>query len=163
MEIVGIPILPENDNQTRTGMKNPQDVLLDYLQAKGLKMTPQRRVILDIFLETKGHLTAEEIYDRVKNEEPGIGQATVYRTMKLLAEAGLAKEVDFSEGVTRYEPDYGHEHHDHLICENCRKTIEICDDDIERLQVEVAGRHGFKLTGHKMYLFGVCQDCRKKS
>jgi Fur family ferric uptake transcriptional regulator len=79
-----------------------------------------------------------------------------------LAEAGLAKAVNFGDGVTRYEFCYGLPHHDHLICERCRRNIEVVDDDIERLQEELAKKHGFTLTRHKMYLYGVCPECRDK-
>ena len=143
-------------------MKSPQDVFADSLAREGLKMTPQRRAILDVFLEQKGHLTSEELYTRLKERDPSIGQATVYRTLKLLSESGLAKEVDFGDGAARYELMYGEDHHDHILCEACGMTLEVVDPDIERLQEQLAERHGFVLTGHKMYLFGVCADCRAK-
>lgn len=126
-------------------------------------MTPQRRIILDSFLESKGHLSSEELYEKVKEDNPNIGQATVYRTIKLLADSGIAVTVDFSDGVARYELDYGKAHHDHIICEICKKNIEIVDEEIERRQEELAAQHGFVLSHHSMYLYGICEDCRKKS
>ncbi len=143
-------------------MKQPQEAFADYLARKSLKMTPQRRLILEVFLREEGHLACEDLYNRVKLEDKSIGQATVYRTLKLLSESGLAKEVDFGDGVTRYEQKYGSRHHDHLICEVCGRNEEVVDEDIETLQEELARRHGFKLTGHKMYLYGICANCRKK-
>lgn len=144
-------------------MKSPQVVFTEYLADQNLKMTPQRRLILNVFLESGDHLSSEELYTRVKEADPSIGQATVYRTLKLLADSGIAEAVDFADGVTRYEPHYGQEHHDHLICEVCKKNLEIVDDVIERRQEELARDHGFTLTRHKMYLYGVCADCRAKS
>lgn len=134
----------------------------DYLAAQKLKITPQRMIILQVFLENEGHMSSEELYDEVRRVDDSIGQATVYRTLKLLADSGLAKQVDFKEGVARYEQNLGVAHHDHLICERCKKTIEIVDERIERLQEELAVRSGFVLTGHRMDLFGLCAECRRR-
>jgi Fur family ferric uptake transcriptional regulator len=119
-------------------------------------------MILNTFMKKEGHITSEELYDIVKKKDGAIGQATVYRTLKLLSESGIAREVDFGDGVVRYEHKYGHEHHDHLICNSCGKNIEVLEQRIEEMQGKMAKRHGFKLTGHKMYLYGICRDCRKK-
>ena len=143
-------------------MKDPYVIFADFIARKKLKMTPQRREILDVFLAEEGHVTSEELYQKVKRDSPSIGQATVYRTLKLLADSGLAKAVEFGDGAVRYEILYGQSHHDHLICEECGVNVEVVDPAIERLQVEVASRHGFKLTAHKLYLYGICSDCRKK-
>lgn len=133
----------------------------EYLTCKRLKMTPQRMRILDAFLLSEGHLTSEELYGRVKKADPTVGQATVYRTLKLLADSGIAQEVDFSDGVARYEHGFHQEHHDHLICTRCRATVEVSDEEIERLQESLAAKHGFRLTGHSMCLYGLCSKCRK--
>jgi len=142
-------------------MKNPQDVFSEYLTDKNLKMTPQRRLILDTFLKQDAHLSSEELYAKVKKRDKSVGQATVYRTLKLLSESGLIEQLDFADGVTRYEMSYGMNHHDHLICEECGKNIEILDETIEQRQEELAKEHGFKLLRHKMYLYGICSDCQK--
>lgn len=144
-------------------MKSAQDIFTEYLSKQRLKMTPQRRTILDVFLKEESHISSEELYTLIRNEDSSIGQATVYRTLKLLAESGIAKSVDFNDGVIRYEHKYGHEHHDHLVCEHCGKTIEAVDHEIEHLQEELAKKHGFVLTHHEMYLFGVCKECQEKS
>jgi Fur family ferric uptake transcriptional regulator len=135
-------------------MKTPQEVFAEYLADENLKMTPQRRIILDTLLKKNDHLSSEELY--------AIGQATVYRTLKLLSDSGLIEPLDFADGVTRYEPCYGKDHHDHLICEQCGKNIEIVDEVIERRQEQLAKEHGFTLLRHKMYLYGLCPECRKK-
>ncbi|HAS90411.1 MAG TPA: transcriptional repressor [Desulfovibrio sp.] len=144
-------------------MKSALDIFTEYLTRQRLKMTPQRRTILQVFLAEEGHISSEELYNLVRTEDSSIGQATVYRTLKLLAESGIAKSVDFNDGVIRYEHKYGHEHHDHLVCERCGKTIEDVDNEIEHLQEELAKKYGFDLTHHEMYLFGVCKECQGKS
>ena len=142
-------------------MKTPQEVFAEYLGQKNLKMTPQRRLILDTLLKQNDHLSSEELYSRVKKRDKSIGQATVYRTLKLLNDSGLIEPLDFADGVTRYESSYGTDHHDHLICEQCGKNIEILDETIEMRQEELAKEHGFTLKKHKMYLYGICPDCQK--
>ena len=143
-------------------MPKPQRKFLDYLTRENLRMTPQRSVIMQAFLASKGHLSSEELYEVVKRKDPSIGQATVYRTLKLLADSGLAEAVDFADGVVRYEPSSHGEHHDHLICTRCQQFIEIVDPVIERRQEELAQTHGFILESHRMNLYGLCPDCQKK-
>jgi len=144
-------------------MKDPNVIFAEFITRKKLKMTPQRLRILEVFLAGKGHVTSEELHQKVKCTSPNIGQATVYRTLRLLADAGLAKAVEFGDGVVRYEILYGQSHHDHLICQECGANVEVVNPAIERLQEEVAARHGFALTGHKMYLYGICPECQKKN
>lgn len=143
-------------------MKNPLVVFQEYITRKKLKATPQRFLIVDVFLQSRGHLTTEELYERVKAVDGSVGQATVYRTMKLLCDSKLAKEVHFGDGVARYEHNYGEKHHDHLICERCGENLEVLDEDIERLQDELATRYGYKLTTHRMYLYGICPTCQRR-
>jgi len=143
-------------------MQDPHVQFSEYAARERLKMTPQRRHILDVFLEQSGHVTSEELYELVKKTYKTIGQATVYRTLKLLSGSGIAKEVDFGDGVTRYERQEGDDHHDHLICEGCGANVEVLDEDIEKLQEQVAARHGYRLTRHKMYLYGICPKCQGK-
>jgi Fur family ferric uptake transcriptional regulator len=133
-----------------------------FLEEKGLRMTPQRSLIVDVFLRTERHMSSEDLYTLVKRKDRSIGQATVYRTLKLLSESGIAREVDFGEGMTRYEHEYGHEHHDHLICERCRRSIEVVDPRIEELQEKLARDHGFVMTRHKLDMFGICSKCMAK-
>jgi len=142
-------------------MKSARQVFMEYLDDNGMSMTHQRRVIVETFLESEGHFTAEQLYARVGKLVPDIGQATVYRTLKLLVESGLADAFDLGEGVTLYEHHYGHAHHDHLVCVECGRKVEIVDDTIERRQAAVAQEHGFTLTRHRMVLYGVCPGCSR--
>ncbi|QJB56943.1 transcriptional repressor [Pseudodesulfovibrio sp. zrk46] len=139
--------------------KSAQSVFIEYMRDNGFAMTPQRKVIVETFLETEGHFTAESLCELVKNKVPDVGQATIYRTLKLLVESGLADTIDGLDGTALYEHDYGHSHHDHLICVRCNKKIEVFDEAIEKRQEEVAEEYDFKLTRHRMYLYGVCSDC----
>lgn len=130
-----------------------------YLHSLNLRMTPQRQCIMEVFLHGEGHRTIESVLAAVHKTDASIGQATVYRTMKILCEAQIAREVQFGDGVARYE--YLHEqHHDHLICERCGLTMETVDFDIERLQEELARKHGFIPTTHRLTLYGICSKCQ---
>ena len=136
-------------------------LLARYMSENGLKSTRQRSLIIDIFFGMSGHLSVEEVWSRVRQDDARVSVATVYRTMKLLAESGLAHARNFGDGQTRYEPAVGREHHDHLICTRCGTIIEFENDQIERMQDAVAKRHGFKVTSHKMELYGLCKSCQK--
>jgi Fur family ferric uptake transcriptional regulator len=130
-----------------------------YLEEHNLKQTKQRDAILDVFLGATGHVTSEEIFSRVRAEHPNIGYTTVYRTLKLLCDAGLASERHFDDGITRYE--IAHEHHDHLVCVRCGKIIEFECAMIEATQAEVADRYGFRVLRHRHELYGHCSSCRE--
>ena len=136
-----------------------QSALSRYLERHGLKHTKQREAILAVFLDASAHITSEEIFEKVRKGHPDIGFTTVYRTMKLLCEAGLADERHFDDGITRYE--IPHEHHDHLICTRCGKIIEFECRMIESAQDEIAERYGFDLLRHRHELYGHCSDCQK--
>jgi len=136
-------------------------IFVDYLAQNGLSMTPQRKVIVETFLETEGHFSAEDPLILVQKIVPEVGQATVYRTLKLLVDSGLAESLDFGCGVALYEHSYGHQHHDHLVCTKCQKKVEVVDEDIERRQEILARKNGYVLTHHRMLLFGLCPECQE--
>ena len=131
--------------------------LAAYLEKNHLKQTKQRELILQTFLAAKRHVTSEDLYQAVRAEHPNIGYTTVYRTMKLLVEAGLATERHFDDGITRYEIE--HEHHDHLVCIKCGKIQEFECEMIERTQQEIADRYGFEILRHRHELYGHCSSC----
>ena len=135
----------------------------EHLRSNGLKATRQREVILEEFIRLGKHVGVEELLAAVRKGTPGVGSATIYRTMKLFVEAGIAEERRFTSGMTLYEPksDAGH-HHDHLICTVCGRIIEFENEEIERLQDEVASAAGFRLTNHKMELYGVCAQMERE-
>ena len=142
-------------------MTEEQEVFLKHIQKQGLKRTAQRDLILDVFLRTEGHVSGEDLYRLVRAEDPTVGQTTVYRTLRLLTDAGLAREVRFGDGRAHYEHNYKHEHHDHMICMQCGKSIEFYIPEIETLQDEASEQLGFKVLDHKLQIYGLCGDCRK--
>ena len=142
--------------------RDPQDIFRAFLANKGLKSSRQRDLIVETFLGSQGHLRVEELMARVRELDAGVSQATVYRTVKLMVECGLAEARNFQDGQTRYEPgDIGGAHHDHLICTSCDTIVEFVDDRIEALQDHVAAEHGFVVTHHRMELYGLCGPCRQ--
>jgi Fur family transcriptional regulator, ferric uptake regulator len=139
-----------------------KEVFLQHIQKAGLRRTGQRDLIMEIFLRTEEHLTSEDLYWLVQKEDPSVGHTTVYRTLKLLTEAGLAREVRFGDNKTYYEHHYNHQHHDHMICTECGMVIEFYSRDIEDLQDQMADKFGFRPTHHSLRLWGICEDCQKK-
>ena len=131
-----------------------------FISTKGLKSTRQRDIILDAFLASSRHISIEELYLKLRAQHPGIGYATVYRTLKLFAESGIAREIQFGDGQTRYEHATEGEHHDHLVCTGCGTILEFENETIEQLQQEVAQNHGFRIINHKLELYGLCAKCQ---
>ncbi|MGD9807590.1 MAG: Fur family transcriptional regulator [Deferribacterales bacterium] len=143
-------------------MKDIQKIFTEYLGKQKLRMTSQRELILKTLCKQKKHVTAEQLYEILKKTDKTIGHATVYRTLKLLTEAGIARELNFGEGSIRYEYDTGEEHHDHLVCVKCGENVEFFSEDIEKLQQYIADKYGYKLVDHSMNLYGTCPKCQGK-
>ncbi|PLX78957.1 MAG: transcriptional repressor [Desulfuromonas sp.] len=140
-------------------MQETKQVFREFLLTKGLKSTRQREIILDAFLRSKTHPSIEDLYLKLRKKHPNIGYATVYRTLKLFAECGIAAERNFGDGQRRYESTNSVEHHDHLICTGCGRIIEFENLGIERLQEDVAREHGFRIENHRLEIFGTCPEC----
>lgn len=140
-------------------MAKTKEVFRDYLTKQGLKSTRQREIILNEFLRCTTHPSTEELYLKIRKKHPNIGYATVYRTLKLFSECGIAEERHFGDGQTRYESTTCEEHHDHLICKECGAILEFEDPRIEELQEEVARQHGFTIVSHRLEIYGRCAQC----
>jgi len=126
-----------------------------YIQDKRLNITAQREAIVEMFLRTRDHVSIDELLVKVRKRQPRVGYATVYRTLKLLVESGLAVERQFGDGQARYE--VVGDHHDHLICVKCGLILEFEDEEIERLQERIASRlGGFHVLRHRHELYGLC-------
>lgn len=138
-------------------MKANMDKLEKLCAEKGLRMTEQRRTIARVLSVAEDHPDAEELYRRANELDKSISLATVYRTVKLFEEAGIVESHDFGDGRARYE-EVTDEHHDHLIDVNTGKVIEFHDEEIERLQEEIAARLGYRLVDHRMELYAVRLD-----
>jgi Fur family ferric uptake transcriptional regulator len=130
-----------------------------YLADNGLNTTQQRELIVDFFLKSRDHISIDELLSRVRKRNRKVGYATVYRTLKLLVDSGLALQRQFGDGQARFE--ISGEHHDHLICSQCGLILEFEDDEIERLQDRIAERLGnFKVVRHRHELYALCPKAR---
>ena len=132
------------------------------LKKRGLKATRQRDEIVRVFMESGSHLSAEELYQQVRQRNPRIGCATVYRTLRLMAESGWASACQFGDRTARFEHRPEGQHHDHLICLVCGKIVEFESEPIEELQSRIARQRGFRIFDHKLELYGHCSACAAK-
>ncbi len=123
-------------------------------EAKGLRLTGQRRTIAQVLEEALDHPDVEQLHARATARDPGISIATVYRTVKLFEEAGILDRLEFGDGRARYE-DAEREHHDHLIDLTTGAVVEFVEPEIEALQERIAARLGYRLKGHRLELYGV--------
>ncbi|MDW3184328.1 Fur family transcriptional regulator [Roseobacter sp.] len=130
------------------------NTIINRCEAKGLRMTGQRRVIAKVLEDSDDHPDVEELYARASGIDAGISIATVYRTVKLFEEAGILDKLEFGDGRARYE-DAERDHHDHLIDMNSGEVIEFVDAEIEALQERIARKLGYELRGHRLELYGV--------
>lgn len=130
------------------------DTIINRCEAKGLRMTGQRRIIAQVLEDSRDHPDVELLYSRASALDSGISIATVYRTVKLFEEAGILDRLEFGDGRARYE-DAERDHHDHLIDMNSGEVIEFVDPEIEALQEKIAAKLGYKLRGHRLELYGV--------
>lgn len=146
-------------------MKSKMNTVKEQLHKSGYKLTPQREVTLSVLLEnTSKHLSAEDIFQRVKEQYPEIGLATVYRTLELLNDLKIIDKANFGDGVSRYDfKQSGAKHYNHhLICVNCGKVIEIEDDLLYDVEKIVEHDYKFKVLNHRLTFHGVCRECQLK-
>lgn len=142
-------------------MGKEEEVLKKHISRHNLKVTKERSAVLRVFLDSERHITAEALYRKMKDEGATIGLATIYRTLNLFCESGLAEQRQFGDGQARYELIYNVNHHDHLICQECKRIIEFENEEIEALQKKVAKKNDFKIFSHKLELYGLCSSCSK--
>jgi Fur family ferric uptake transcriptional regulator len=152
-----------HDRTDHASLEHFRSLLQQYMAKKGLRSTDQRRLIVERFFTAPNHVSIEELLAEVRREDPRVGYATVYRTLKLLAECGVAFERRFGDGLTRYELADDTNHHDHLICVECGKITEFEEPRIEELQEQIALTYGYELRSHKHEMYGVCAECQKKT
>jgi Fur family ferric uptake transcriptional regulator len=142
--------------------REERQVLSEYLAKHGLKRSAQREVILDAFLKAGSHVSVEDLLKIVRRRDPEVGRTTIYRTLKLFQDAGLASELLLG-GEARFEPLWKRDHHDHFVCVACGRIIEFQSPEIERLQEEIATSLGFVIEGHRHNIFGRCSSCLQKA
>src|SRR5215468_5168690 len=143
---------------------------LDFLARKNLRITAQREVIIDTAFSTDQHFTAEQLLEWSRRKDKSVSRATVYRTLPLLTESGLVREMDFGKDYKFYDPNYAeHPHHNHIICVDCEKIVEFESDKIEKIESEISHRLGFAVKTHRLQITASCEDlknlgaCTKKS
>jgi Fur family ferric uptake transcriptional regulator len=153
----------EDHRHDSPNLEHFREILHEHMVKKGLRSTDQRKLIVETFFRAPNHVSIEELLATVRREDPRVGYATVYRTLKLLAECGVAYERRFGDGLTRYELADDTSHHDHLICVECGSITEFEEPKIEELQEEIAMRYGFLLRNHKHEMYGVCPACQQKA
>ena len=142
--------------------REERQVLTAYLERHGLKRSAQREIILEAFLRAGRHVSVEELLHLVRKKKPDVGRTTIYRTLKLFQEAGLASELTFG-GEARFEPQWNRDHHDHFICSSCGAIFEFRSAEIEALQETIARGISFTIEGHRHQIFGRCARCAAKT
>ena len=148
---------------SRESLREAQDLFNTHLRKVGLKHTGQRDTILRTFLETREHLSTDELHRLVKKRDPKIGFSTVYRTLKLFGECGLASEVSFHDGVARYEHQHNRRSHQHMVCTSCGGSVEFFSPEVDRLEQEIGRKHHYETTRHTFQIYGLCEDCRNST
>jgi len=148
---------------SREAVREAEGIFHSHLKRVGLKLTEQRDTILRTFLETREHLSVNELHRLVRKQDARIGFTTVYRTLKLLAECGLASEVAFHDGIARYEQQYNRRSHHHMVCTQCGSSVEFFSPEIDALEQEIGRKHHYRTTRHTFQIYGVCQDCHNKA
>jgi Fur family ferric uptake transcriptional regulator len=144
---------------SREMMREAEDVFHKHLRKVGLKHTGQRDTILRTFVETRDHLSTDELFRLVKKKDSRIGFTTVYRTLKLLTECGLASEVAFHDGVARYEHQFYRRNHHHMVCTQCGSSVEFFSPEIEKVEKDIGRKHHYRTTRHSFQIFGLCEQC----
>jgi len=140
------------------GAKSPMERFEEYLRSRKLRMTPERRAVLDTILDREGHFDAEELLQFTRRRNKRVSRATLYRTLEHLRLAGLVKMHRFGSGHALFEHVYGRKHHDHMVCNTCGTVIEFTNEEIDRLQGQVCREHEFRSSSQVMQIFGVCRS-----
>lgn len=148
---------------SREMVREAESILHRHLKQVGLKQTAQRDTILRTFLETRDHLSTDELHRLVQKKDVGIGYTTVYRTLKLLADCGLASEVAFHDGVSRYEHQYNRRSHHHMVCTECGSSVEFFSQEVGHLEQEIGRKYHYLTTRHTFQIYGICEECRGKN
>lgn len=133
-----------------------------YLASRRLRMTRERRVILNQVLSLRGHFDVDDLLARLRKSGRTVSRATLYRNLTHLVDSGLVHKVEMARGQARYEPMVGRHHHDHMVCLSCDAILEFESDDVERIQEDVCRRKKFVMTGHTHQIRGYCAACAHK-
>jgi Fur family ferric uptake transcriptional regulator len=145
------------------GSKCPKQRFLDFMAGKRLRLTAQRRTIIETAFSTTQHFTAEQLLAWSRHRDESVSRATVYRTLPLLTESGLVREMDFGKDHKFYDPNYAeHPHHNHIICEDCDKIVEFESEKLKQLETEISRGLGFSVQSHRLQITAQCQELRQR-
>ena len=148
---------PVNSNQIQPA----EEAFRSHLSDRGLKYTNERRLVLQAAMRNDEHFEAEQLLLDMRQAAMRVGKATVYRTLKLLVDCGIVKEVPFSSKQVHYEHTYGQDPHDHMVCRQCGRIIEFDAADVMKLRTILAARHRFHAVSHRFQVIGLCEACEK--
>ena len=135
----------------------------NILSSNNYKLTSQREDILKVLIENQNqHFRADTLLKKVKEKNPDIGLATIYRNLELFCELDITNELDFDSSYKYYELNLDENHHHHLVCVNCDKIIEFNDEVLEKFEKKVEEKYDFEIVNHQIKFYGICKDCSKK-
>lgn len=137
-----------------------KDEFIKFCQRRRLRTTSQRIKILSIFLSTEGHPSALQLYHLMRRKGIEVGYSTVYRTLEILVDSGIARKIELGDREAHFEHKLRHAHHDHLVCVKCGKSIEFLSPTIEKLQKKIAKEKNFFPQRHSLVIYGLCEGCR---
>jgi len=144
------------------GKQVAKQKFISFLEHKNLRLTSQRQAIIDTVFNTEQHFTAEQLLEWSRQRDRSVSRATVYRTLPLLTESGLVREMDFGKDYKFYDPNYAdHPNHSHIICQDCERIVEFESDRIEKLENEISHRMGFELKTQRLQITGRCEELKK--
>lgn len=146
------PLSPEE-------IQSAENIFREYLRDRGLKFTSERRYLLKEVLGNDSHFEAEQLLIALRQSGQRVAKATVYRTLPLLVNCGIVRQVQFGDKLTRYEHTFGHDPHDHMVCRRCRRIIEFDSTDVAQLRSRIASQYRFHAVGHRLQIMGLCWDC----
>ena len=145
-----------------TAKKAAKNRFMQFLESKSLRLTSQRQAIVDSVFDTEEHFTAEQLLEWSRSRDRSVSRATVYRTLPLLTESGLVREMDFGKDYKFYDPNYAaHPNHNHIICQDCEKIVEFESDKIAKLEDEITHRLGFSVTTQRLQITATCEELKK--
>src|SRR2546422_3519750 len=161
---------PYTDTMPDADKKCAKLRFMEFLEQKNLRLTAQRQAIIETAFSTHQHFTAEQLLEWSRQKDKSVSRATVYRTLPLLTESGLVREMDFGKDYKFYDPNYAeHPHHNHIICQDCEKIVEFESEKIEKLETEISNRLGFSVKAHRLQITASCEElkrlgaCKRKS
>jgi Fur family transcriptional regulator, ferric uptake regulator len=159
---LGLPA-PYSAGMSDAGKLSAKQRFRDFLARRNLRLTAQRRTIIETAFSTDQHFTAEQLLEWSRQRDKSVSRATVYRTLPLLTESGLVREMDFGKEHRFYDPNYAeHPRHNHIVCEDCQKIVEFENEQLERLVDEASHRLGFSVGSHRLHITAHCNELRQR-